>query len=363
MTSMLLEGTETPLPLATINWVFNVSDPDCPTTDPSSAEVWQDVQENVALKVGFAILTAGTIILFVSFLEACVFIARKIPHGEEATSLVWIIGIYPVFAVTSLLGIYFPRAIVLCNLTASLYFSVSLYQAWLLFMFYFGDEAMAYAYMSGMEIRLLRCFKNPTITITKKNFRRLKAGILQVATLQPVVLFIEDILWLNGTYNSSKITWDDAFLYLNSVGLLSSAVALVALTITLKASKSHLQSQFYVTQKYLIIILALIFANMQITLLHILTFANVIPCRPPFKTEQRANRYQSLILLIESFLVYPLALLYIRTRKGNIVGILDTRESIFQYDVTSNGYVKSKKKPPKRVTDQRTLHFNTYTSI
>ncbi|PIK39191.1 putative organic solute transporter subunit alpha [Apostichopus japonicus] len=96
MTSMLLEGTETPLPLATINWVFNVSDPDCPTTDPSSAEVWQDVQENVALKVGFAILTAGTIILFVSFLEACVFIARKIPHGEEATSLVWIIGIYPV---------------------------------------------------------------------------------------------------------------------------------------------------------------------------------------------------------------------------------------------------------------------------
>ncbi|KAJ8041707.1 Organic solute transporter subunit alpha [Holothuria leucospilota] len=334
----------------------------CPETDPSSTEVWEVVVSDSRLKGGFITMTIMAILLLCSFTEAFVYNARKIPHGEKATSLIWICGMFPIFAATSLLGLYFPRAIVLCNLTASLYFSVSIYQAWLLFMFYFGDEGMAYTCMAGQDVRIFSCFSKPKVTIGKKTFRWLKAGILQAATLQPVILFVEDILWLNGTYHSSKLVWNDAFLYLNALSLISSTIALIALVITYKASKIHLKTQFYITPKFTIVILALIFANMQIILLHILTFSGAIPCNPPFKSQQRAHRYQCLILLIESFCIQPFVLMYFRTRKGNMVGVLETRETSFKYDVLSNGYIRTKQKYPRR-DFSGPVHFNTYTSI
>ncbi|XP_054766139.1 organic solute transporter subunit alpha-like [Lytechinus pictus] len=300
----------------------------CSTIEPMLIDHIEVISDDTGLIVMMSITSIITVILLVGFIESITFVATKIPHRDRSISLIWMLAIYPIFAVTSQMGLFIPRAVLMCNLTASIFFSVSLYHFVQLIIYYYGGHDATVTKISEMQIL-------GTLQLTEESFYRLKICIYQMALLRPVVLFIEDILWLNESYDTSSITINDAYVYLNLFTLLSSLVAIIALIILFLASREHLRA-FFITIKFVIVGLAMYFSNIQILLFDVLTFTDVIKCSKPFDWETRGSSWQCLFLIVESALLFPIALKYFRTRNGNMVGVLEIPRFKFTKAPTDN---------------------------
>ncbi|XP_003727010.1 organic solute transporter subunit alpha-like [Strongylocentrotus purpuratus] len=286
----------------------------CSTIAPMFVDHIEVISDDTGLIVMMSITSAITILLIIAFIESVVFVATKIPHRDRSISLIWMLAMYPIFVMTSQMGLFIPRAVLMCNLTASIFFSISLYQFLQLIIYYYGGHDATVVKIS--EIQILG-----KLQLTEESFYRLKICIYQMALLRPVVLFIEDILWLNESYDTSSISVNDAYVYLNLFTFLSSLVAIFALVVLFLASREHLKA-FSITIKFVIVGLALYFSNIQILLFDVLTLTDVIKCSKPFDWETRGSSWQCLCLVVESALLFPITLRYFRTRHGNMVGVL-----------------------------------------
>ncbi|XP_071505333.1 organic solute transporter subunit alpha-like [Diadema antillarum] len=287
----------------------------CSLIEPTLVEFMDEISGNTRLLVTIIVMSVITVLLLFLFTESIVFIATKIPHRDRSISLIWMMGIFPIFALTSQIGLFIPRAVVMCNLTASIYFAISIYHFLQLVIYYYGGHDATERKIGEHQI-----FRQ--MHLAENSFWVLEICIYQMAIVRPIILFIEDILWLNGTYNTSSLTPDDAYLYLNIFTLLSSLVASIALLILLLASYRHLRA-FHIGIKFGIIGLALFFSNIQILILDVLVFTDVIQCVKPFDWESRANSWQCVLLVFESLVLFPVSFLFFRTRRGNIVGVLE----------------------------------------
>ncbi|CAK9301551.1 unnamed protein product [Gordionus sp. m RMFG-2023] len=72
--------------------------------------------------LGFSFLSIATllsILTFLIFVDELYYIYVKVPYKSHKERLYWVIGIFPVFSMTSLLGIYVPRSGVLVDFVAS----------------------------------------------------------------------------------------------------------------------------------------------------------------------------------------------------------------------------------------------------
>ncbi|XP_033125804.1 organic solute transporter subunit alpha-like [Anneissia japonica] len=299
----------------------------CPDFDPTAGELFETIGDHPGVISILVVCTIITIIECILFCEAAHYVASTIPYTDRRNCIIWILGIYPVFCLTSLLGLYIPRSAVLCNLTASVYFSVCLYQFFVLIIDYYGGHDSILLQMSNIEVSLrsppIGCFFPclPTFKMTEKNLLRIKIAVFQCALIRPFVLFVTEVLWLNGTYVPGSLASDEAFLYVNIITLTSTIIAIYAFIMFYRASREPLHG-FKLTPKFIVVQLALICSNIQIIFLGILVLTDVIPCDDPFPTDSRHNRWQCLILTLESAIIFPFVLKFFRTRNGNIVSIL-----------------------------------------
>ncbi|KAJ8045923.1 Organic solute transporter subunit alpha [Holothuria leucospilota] len=296
----------------------------CNGTTPDTKELYKVLDDIDGFKGVLIFSGIITPIVLCFFAEAVVYTVRNIPYSDRRYCILWILGVYPIFCVTALLGLFIPRAAGLCTFTAAAYFAVVLFEFMHLIVDYFGGLEAMLLQMKGTKMSVARpptlClfFFLPKFEMTRRNFRILEIGVLQVAFLRPLTLFITELLSIDGRVGPTSENARTISLTINSIILATSVTAIQCLLIFFYAARKYL-SKFYIGPKFLCVQIALILSNVQSALLSILSRYNVIECYPPFPFIVRGYQWHLFLVTIESSLMLIPTLIFFRTVKGNIL--------------------------------------------
>ncbi|XP_063954339.1 organic solute transporter subunit alpha-like [Lytechinus pictus] len=268
-------------------------------------EVLRSVRWGIAILVTLTVLSSATIGMF---LHSWMKIRRHVPYGNRRIFLVRLFGLFPVFSGTSLAGFYVPKASLIANWGASLYLSTTLYTFVLLIVDYYGGVEPMEHHIEGIKVSLSAppltccCPCLPKINFTMTNFHRLRRLVLQTAYIRPLCVFIGAVLWADGIYKPSIIEADSAFVYLSSISLVSSLVAVYGLSVIYNATHTTLQ-HFMISIKFTTIKCVLIITNGQNLLIAILIATDVIPCVGPLDSAVRGELLYNMLVVFEMFLL------------------------------------------------------------
>ncbi|XP_033115895.1 organic solute transporter subunit alpha-like [Anneissia japonica] len=295
--------------------------------DPTTSQLLQAINGNYASTTTLVAATILSIITFIVFIEGEIFVCRKIASRRKV-QLSFIMGIYPVFSATSLISLYVPRASLVARFTAQVYLSVSLLQFVMLITGYFKTRDNMQRLLKGSILPLgsppLLIFAScclPKIPITEENLlkivRTIKAAVLQVAVLKPILWFVATVLWTNGSYKPGKIGLHEPFIFFQVASLLSTLMALNGIIILFRLCKEPLK-KFKITPKFFTVQLALVLTTTQSILIAIFISAGVITCRGPFGARMRGSYIDNLLTVVEMFFFNIMATIWYRRTEGNV---------------------------------------------
>ncbi|XP_077980085.1 organic solute transporter subunit alpha-like [Glandiceps talaboti] len=326
---------------------------------PYSYELYQDVS-NSRLAV-YSIAPVLTIFSVVLFFESVHYVRNKIPVKIRRNRHIWILGIFPMFSMTSLLGLMMPRATLLTMFAASVYFSVCIYQFLLLIIDYYGGRNAMIVVMNDLDVKInvppalccCRCL--PTIRVTRKTQPWLRRAVLQVAMISPAALFISAVLWADGRYLPGDLSVSKPYFWLSLITLLSTCTGMQALAIVYQSSKEALK-EYKITSKYLAIQLSMVFSNIQLAVLSLLSWFGVIPCTDVFSSLGQAYHIYNFLVVCEFFALGIFARAFFRSRKmGNLDQVLDperTADLEVHVDADANGIAENPNTTEKTLTEK-----------
>ncbi|XP_071810365.1 organic solute transporter subunit alpha-like [Asterias amurensis] len=324
---------------------------ECLPYDRSVLDVLDYIFEDTTMTSAFWILTFITMLLVFAFVENVNFVVQKIPNKDRMIRILWILGIYPLFALTSLLSLYFPRSAVFCNLTATCYYALGIYFFMGLIVFYFGGYEQAIHKIADTQVSVF-CCKKPTIKLTEWAILRLRGCVIQFAMIRALLMFIENVLFVNGTYSPSQMTTANGSIIIYSLVLASGGIFTAALYMVHNAAKPLLKG-FYLSTKCLILFVGFLISDVQMVTIGLLTTNGVMPCVSLCDSANRANCWYSFFQIIESAIMYPIVMMYFRTRKGNVVSLVD---------MVKKSTPRWKKPLLKKGPSSRSL-YNSYTNM
>ncbi|XP_070565716.1 organic solute transporter subunit alpha-like [Ptychodera flava] len=279
-----------------------------------------------------------TAIIIGLFLDSLKFLNAQIPLKRRRSRILWIMGIYPVFATSSLMALFMPRASILTGFTASVYLSVTLYQFMLLIFDYFGGGLAMLTMLKGQKmmigtppVLIFCCCCLPKVPVTRKSITWVRRLVLQVAFVRPMVLFISAVMWADGSglYTPGKFSPRDAFLYLNVASVVSTLAAFQCIVILFKLTKEPLQN-YKIVPKFFSVQLALIFSNLQSVIIGFLMNSGTIPCSMTWSRAMNGQFIHNFALIVEMFLFAVLARISYRKRTGNLDYVAPPRPSFFR---------------------------------
>lgn len=285
------------------------------------------------------LLSALTLLVF---LEGEFYICRRIP-GRRKVQLSFIMGIYPVFSITSLLTILVPRAAIITKFTAQIYMAVALFQFIMLINNYYGGREKMLAILEGVEIPIasppcLCCCRCciPKTKVTKNNInkfvRRTRTAVLQCAIIKPILWFIATVLWTNGSYRPGDFTISSAYLWLQLFATISTITALQGLIILYQTSREPLKD-FKLRPKFFTVQMALVITNVQSLVISLVAAGGHLRCKGPYPPGLRALYIESIITIVEMFFFMILAMIWYRRLEGNV-----DKEQLYQ--LMSKRYAK-----------------------
>ncbi|XP_003725669.2 organic solute transporter subunit alpha [Strongylocentrotus purpuratus] len=295
--------------------------------DPTTTELLDALGGNSKFLGVMGTAIALTVFNVGMYMETLWFLCRKIPSRRKI-QLSFIMGIYPVFSVTSLLAMFIPRASIITGFTAHVYFSMALVQFIMLLTGYYGDKAKMLRILDGNIIPLatpplsLFCIcclpKIPINKVTLPKFVKLIRGlVLQVAVIKPLFYFLGAVLWLNGSFIPGDFSSTGTYLWFNVIYIVSTLFALNGIIIFYKLSREPLK-EYHLTPKFFTVQLTLILTNVQSFTIGLCAIAGNIACKPPFHPGLRALYIDSLLNIVEMFLFNIFATVWYRRLKGNI---------------------------------------------
>ncbi|XP_072031753.1 organic solute transporter subunit alpha-like [Amphiura filiformis] len=310
--------------------------------NPTSEQLFAVIVESPAsmtIMIMAILLTSLTVLVFI---EGEFYICKRIPSRRKV-HLSFIMGIYPVFSVTSLLSLLVPRAAIITKFTAQIYMSVALIQFVMLINSYYGGRDKMLKILEGIEIPIasppcLCCCKCciPKTTVNEKNItkfvRRTRTAVLQVAIVKPFLWFIATVLWTNGTYRPGDFTVSSAYLWLTVFATISTITALQGLIILYKTSRDPLKD-FKLRPKFFTVQMALVITNVQTLIITFLAAGGVIGCKGPLTPGLRAMYIDSIVTIVEMFFFMILAMIWYRRLEGNV-----HKDEL--YDIMSKRYAR-----------------------
>nr|KAG5700076.1 hypothetical protein BaRGS_029826 [Batillaria attramentaria] len=271
-------------------------------------------------KIGVGVTTAVCVAVLVLFVDKANFVIRHYETGDDPEIKIkslWLVGIYPVFALAALLAVYVPRAALLCDLASSIYLAVCLFHFTSLIILYSGGipELLRKAHDTGFSLRsppcCCCCFCCPTISSTWPNFRKLRLMVFQTSFLQPFISFISIVLWLDEQYVRGQMNPRAPYPYLAIVNGVSTLTAMYGLLIIFRNTRGFLKSQS-ISQKFVVLQLVLIFHNLQGFVFVTLARYDIPACRGVLSSNVRNAALQHMILVGEMFLLSLLARIFYR---------------------------------------------------
>ncbi|XP_072223441.1 organic solute transporter subunit alpha [Leuresthes tenuis] len=280
---------------------------------PLSSQIFRAIKNELWL----FLLPAGlTLILLGVFLEEEGFFLRHTTSSRRKRLYLWILGMYPVFALTSLIALYVPRSSSLCNFLASLYHSITLLKFMKLITDFFGGKACMLAALSGQHMspdpfpcccccRLPMVAINSLQTLTKPCLLSrgwMMAAVLQLSVVRSILFFVTLVLWTDEQYDYGDVDSVNLNLYVNGIIGVSTFVSFYGHLLFYKATKSVLHG-YGLRAKFICITVVLVLCGLQSGILETLGALEVIPCTPPLSVLSRSQMIYHYSVIVEMFCI------------------------------------------------------------
>ncbi|XP_033484738.2 organic solute transporter subunit alpha isoform X2 [Epinephelus lanceolatus] len=254
----------------------------------------------------FLIPAGLAIILLGLFLEEVGFFLRHLPSSRRKWLYLWILGMYPVFALTSLIALYVPRSSSLCNFIASLYHSITLLKFMGLITDFFGGKVRMLANLSGQQVSpdpfpCCCCCCLPMVAINSSQ-GWMMAAVLQLSVVRTILFFVTLVLWTDEQYDYGDVDSVNPNLYVNGIICVSTFVSFYGHLLFYKATKSALHG-YGLRAKFICIIVVLVLCGLQSGILETMGALEVFPCTPPFSVLTRSQLIYHYCVIVEMFCI------------------------------------------------------------
>lgn len=271
---------------------------------PLSSEIFSAIKDELWLfliPAGLALLTLGL------FLEEVGFFLRHVPSAKRRQLSLWILGIYPVFAVSSLVALYVPRSSSLCNFLASLYHSVTLLKFMGLITDLFGGEQRMMEVLSGQTVSpdpfpCCCCCCLPLVAVNRSSRLWMMAAVLQLSVVRSILFFVTLVLWTDEQYDYGDVDSGNPNLYVNAIIGVSTFVSFYGHLLFYKATRRALPG-YGLRAKFVCIIVVLVLCGLQSGILETMGALRVIRCTPPFSVLARTQLIYHYCVIVEMFCI------------------------------------------------------------
>ncbi|XP_067447248.1 organic solute transporter subunit alpha [Thunnus thynnus] len=271
---------------------------------PLSSEIFSAIKDELWL---FLIPAGLAVILLGVFLEEVGFFLRHVMSSRRKRLYLWILGMYPVFALTSLIALYVPRSSSLCNFIASLYHSITLLKFMGLITDFFGGKNRMLAALSGQQVSpdpfpCCCCCCLPMVAVNSSSRSWMMVAVLQLSVVRSILFFVTLVLWTDEQYDYGDVDSVDPNLYVNGIICVSTFVSFYGHLLFYKATKSALHG-YGLRAKFICIILVLVLCGLQSGILETMGALEVVPCTPPFSVLARSQLIYHYCVIVEMFCI------------------------------------------------------------
>ncbi|XP_026532121.1 organic solute transporter subunit alpha-like [Notechis scutatus] len=282
-------------------------DPNCSLISdqlPLSSEIFQVIKAEIwifLIPVFLGLIQVGL------FLEQTGFFLRHGKSSHRTSVLLWILGVYPVFNLTSLICLYIPRASFVCNFVASIYHSITLWKFLALIRDFFGGSESMVQKLAGQRVSpnpfpCCCCCCLPEIAANRANLRCMTVAVYQLSLIRTILFFITLILWTDDEYDYGAVGYTNPNSYINVIIAISTFLSFYGYLLFYKATKPALDG-YNLRYKFVCIILVLVLCGLQSGIVETLGALGAIPCSPSLSPVTRSQMIYYYALAIEMFFI------------------------------------------------------------
>ncbi|KAL1021331.1 hypothetical protein UPYG_G00011880 [Umbra pygmaea] len=254
------------------------------------------------------LLPAGfAVIILALFLEEVGFFLRHLPSSRRRRLYLWILGMYPVFGLTSIIALYVPRSSSLCNFIASLYHSITLLKFMGLVTDFFGGKARMQEVLAGEQVSpdpfpCCCCCCLPLIAINKSSLGWMMAAVLQLSVVRTILFFVTLVLWTDEQYDYGDVDSVNPNVYVNAIIAVSTFLSFYGHLLFYKATRKALPG-YGLRAKFICIIVVLVLCGLQNGILETMGALQVVPCTPPLSVLMRSQLIYHYSVIVEMFCI------------------------------------------------------------
>ncbi|XP_073397375.1 organic solute transporter subunit alpha-like [Dendrobates tinctorius] len=271
---------------------------------PLSSEFFQVIKKDLWI---FIIPVLVGCVQLALFLEEMGFFLRNVRSTRRTCLYLWILGVYPVICITSIIGMYIPRSSSICNFVASIYHSITLWKFLDLITDFFGGKARMLEELGGQTVApnpppCCCCCCFPNIVVNRSNLRWMNIAVYQLSVVRTLLFFMGLILWTDEKYDYGDVDYTNPNSYINIIISLSTFLSFYGYLLFYKATKKALEG-YSPRSKFICITLVLVLCGLQNGILETMSALGAIPCVPPFTVETRSQTIYNYSITMEMFFI------------------------------------------------------------
>ncbi|XP_053552626.1 organic solute transporter subunit alpha [Bombina bombina] len=255
----------------------------------------------------FMIPVLAGVVQLALFLEEMGFFLRNIQSLRRTCLYLWILGVYPVFCISCIIGLYIPRSSSICNFVASIYHSITLWKFMDLITDFFGGKAQMLEELEGQTVSpnpvpCCCCCCFPNIVVNRSSLRWMNIAVYQISAVRTLLFFLGLILWTDEKYDYGDVGYTNPNSYINIIIGLSTFLSFYGYLLFYKTTKKALAG-YAPRSKFICITLVLVLCGLQNGILETMAALGVIPCMPPFGVDTRSQTIYNYSLTLEMFFI------------------------------------------------------------
>ncbi|KAM5146406.1 organic solute transporter subunit alpha-like [Mantella aurantiaca] len=271
---------------------------------PLSSEFFQVIKKDLWI---FLLPVVVGLVQVALFLEEMGFFLRNIQSSRRICLYLWILGVYPVFCISSMIGMFIPRSSAICNFVASIYHSITLWKFLELITDYFGGKGQMLEVLGGQTVSpnpppCCCCCCFPNIQVNRSNLRWMNIAVYQLSVVRTLLFFVGLILWTDEKYDYGDLDYTNPNSYINIIIGLSTFLSFYGYLLFYKATKKALEG-YNPRSKFICITLVLVLCGLQNGILETMGALGAIPCVPPWTVETRSQTIYNYSITLEMFFI------------------------------------------------------------
>ncbi|XP_044727555.1 organic solute transporter subunit alpha [Chrysoperla carnea] len=272
---------------------------------------------------GVGLFTIGgfivvTILLF--YVDIIKFIMQESKTPRVKTHTTFVISVYPVISIVTYCAMIVPRAQLLAEAVTQGVFMAAMYQLFCLFVAYCGGEAELIQKVKPDTILMTKvgpcccwpCCILPKLPIDKTTVCFLRMLVLQLPVVQGMVYMILLIMWAE-----EESLYQINYMYIQPIIIISILFGIWGMIMTITMLKTILKT-YSIQLKFMVLQIVLILAKLQGFATRIITWSDILPCKPPITPPVYGNLIYNCVMLIEMLILIIIArIIYKRTLSNN----------------------------------------------